>query len=138
MTFSLPKTLRRLSLLLAALVLSSCGAMMDTHASAPLPTDDVGPRAENPQAIAAAWANEHYKFWPSHPFTPEEMSISDVKPVAIRMPLVFPVGRPVGWQIILGPENERLASSVENPYTRLIIHDGAVILVESRNYPFER
>ena len=138
MNFSLRDTLKHLPPFLAALLLSSCGVMMETHASAPSPTDDVGPRPQNPQAIAAAWANEHYKFWPSHPFTPEEMSISDMKPVAIRMPLVFPVGHPVGWQIILGPENERLASSVENPYTRLIIHDGAVILVESQNYPFER
>ena len=138
MSFSLFPTLKRLTPLLAALSLSSCGVMMETHASAPLPTDDVGPRPENPRAIAAAYANEHYKFWPPHPFTADEMIVSEPKPIALRMPLVFPVGRPVGWAVILGPENERFASSVENPYTRLIIHDGAVVMVESQNYPFER
>jgi hypothetical protein len=118
-------------LLLTALLLTQCGSMMVPQAMPPLATDDCGPKPQNAQAVAAAWANDHYKFWPSHPFTPEEMIISEPEKVALKMPIWFPVGRPVGWQVILGPENERLMNVVENVYVRLIIRNGAVVFSEA-------
>lgn len=124
-------------LLLVAGMMAGCGAIMEPQASPPLATEDAGPRPGNARAVVAAWANEHYKFWPEHPFTAEELVVSEPMKVAVKMPIWFPIGHPVGWAVILGPENERLAGSIEEPCTRLIINRDQVIFVESRNYPFE-
>jgi len=128
--------LRLLLVLLAASMLSAC-AVMDTTATAPSPTDDVGPKPANPRQIAADWANAHYIFIPPHPFTADELQITDFKPVSLQMPIWFPIGRKVGWQVILGPENERLAQAIDEPYTRLIIYRDGVIFEEAQNYPFQ-
>ena len=130
---------KRLGLLLAILLatlLAAC-AVMNTTATAPLPTDDVGPKPANPRQIAADWANAHYSFIPSDPFTADEMQVSDPTPVSLKMPIWFPIGRKVGWQVILGPENERRAQAVDEPYIRLIVYRDNVIFVEAQNYPFQ-
>jgi len=130
------KRLGLLLVILLASLLAAC-AVMNTTATAPLPTDDVGPKPANPRQIAADWANAHYSFIPSHPFTADEMQVSEPKPVSLQMPIWFPIGRKVGWQVILGPENERLAQAVDEPYIRLIVYRDNVIFVEAQNYPFQ-
>ena len=91
-----------LVVILLASLLAGC-SVMDTTATAPLPTDDVGPKPANPRQVAADWANAHFSFIPSQPFTADELQVSDPIPVSLRMPFWFPVGRKVGWELILGP-----------------------------------
>jgi hypothetical protein len=110
---------------------------MNTTATAPLPTDDVGPKPRNPREIAADWANAHYSFLPPRLFTAEEMKVSEPTKVSLKMPIWFPIGRKVGWQILLGPENERLVNRAGLSCIRLIVYHDDVIFSEEQNYPFQ-
>jgi hypothetical protein len=125
------------ALLLLALIgfFSGC-ALVQTESFPPSPADDCGPRPRDPRRIAADWANAHYHFLPAHPFTSEEMRVSEPAKVSLQMPILFPIGRRIGWQVILGPENQRLADANEVPYTLLVIYRDRVIFSEARSAPF--
>jgi hypothetical protein len=117
-------------------VFSGCATLVQTTSTTPLANDDCGPNPRDPQKIAADWANAHYHFLPAHPFTPSDMKITGPSKVALKMPLLLPIGHKIGWQIVLGPENQRLADANELPYTLLVIYRDKVIFAEARSSPF--
>jgi hypothetical protein len=98
-----------------------------------LADDDCGPRPQRYQEIATAWLNTHYRFTPPNPIRPDELSISEPTKVAA---VDVMLGRVVGWQIVLGPENKMVTNFTELKYTRLIINRGRIVLVTSSNRPF--
>ena len=98
-----------------------------------LPSDDFGPRPDNYPRIAAAWFNAHYRYTPPNPIQPDELSLTEPVKVAAADRML---GRLVGWQVILGPENKVVTNFTDLNYTRLIINRGRVISVTSSDQPF--
>ena len=133
MNFNALKLTRSLSLLLLLAMFPSCISMLEAPPSRPGPGDDVGPRPENAAEIAARWANSHYAFIPAAPFTADEMRFTGPTPVVYHDLIL---GRAVGWQIVLGPENERLCRQTELSYTRLIINRGRIVSIVSSDQGF--
>jgi len=99
-----------------------------------LASDDCGPKPQNYKAIAAAWINAHYHYVPPNPIKPEELSISEPTKIAT---LDVMMGRQVGWQIIIGPENRAVTNFTDANFTRLIINDGRIVSVSSSDRPFD-
>jgi len=99
-----------------------------------LATDDCGPKPSDYKAIAAAWFNTHYHYVPPNPIRPEELSVPEPTKVAALDDMV---GRKVGWQVILGPENKNVTNFTDSKYTRLIINRGRIVSVSSSDVPFE-
>lgn len=95
--------------------------------------DDCGPKPLNYRQIAADWFNAHYSYTPPTPIRPDELSMTEPTRVATSN---FLLGRQVGWQIILGPENKILTNFTELNYTRLIINRGRIVSVTSSDQPF--
>lgn len=122
-----PKITRRSALILGlALLLSACS----TDDTTPIrPGESYGPKPTNAQEIATRWFNAHY----DPPVAPGELSVSEPTPIAVHDILL---GRSVGWQIILGPENKKLTYFTEMSYTRLIIKNGQIISVTWSQTPF--
>jgi len=112
-------------------LLPACVTVSDTTPL--LATDDCGPKPTNPGEIVAAWFNAHYRYTPPNPVRPEEFSISEPTKVAIYD---FMLGRKVGWQVILGPENKIVKNFTDLNYTRLIINHGRIVSVTSSDDSF--
>ena len=98
-----------------------------------LATDDCGPKPENYKQIVAAWFNAHYRYTPPNPVRPDEFSVSEPTRVAT---VDLMLGRKVGWQVILGPDNTMVSNFTNTSYTRLIINRGQVVSVASSDQPF--
>jgi len=135
MNFSALNGVRLFSLFLLLAVLPSCISMLEPPPARPGPGEDVGPKPSVAEAaeIAARWANQHYAFLPPAPFTPDEFSFTEPTPVVYHDLLM---GKAVGWQIILGPENKRLSYMTEMSYTRLIINYGRIVSIVSSDQRF--
>jgi len=99
-----------------------------------LATDDCGPKPQHYKEIAAEWFNVHYRYVPPNPIRPEELSVSP--PVQVASVDVM-LGRKVGWQVILGPENKMVRDFTDSNYTRLIINHDRIVSVTSSDRPFE-
>ena len=123
-------SIRLLLVIVAVTFLSGCAL---TKATAPLATDDCGPKPQNPGSIVAAWANARCHFISSPPFSASEFIMSEPTKVAVHDLLR---GRQVGWQIILGPENSRFVDFTEVAYTRFVINRDHVVSVVSSSFPF--
>ena len=130
------KNLRLLSLLLMAALLPGCAALVRTTPTTPLAADDCGPKPRHAGASIAAWANDHFRFLGSTPFTPEEFTFTEPVKVSLKMPLLLPLGRKVGWLVLLGPENHRLTLATELPYTEMVLYHDQVIFTGSSSFPF--
>jgi hypothetical protein len=131
MKIDLIQRLRRGAFVLALSALLSACASSDVTPL--LATDDCGPKPPNPGKIAADWFNSHYSYTPPTPIRPDELSITAPAKVATKD---FLLGRKVGWQIILGPENKLLTNFTELNYTRLIINRDWIVSVTSSDQPF--
>ncbi|MEP6668880.1 MAG: hypothetical protein ABJF10_07000 [Chthoniobacter sp.] len=118
-------------ILIGSALLAACATVSDTTPL--LVTDDCGPKPTNTGEIVAAWFNAHYRYTPPNPVRPEEFSITEPKKVAISD---FMMGRKVGWQIILGPENKMVKNFSDQKYTRLIINRGHIVSVTSSDEDF--
>ncbi len=124
------RLLRGALVLTLAAMLSAC---VSSDVSPLLATDNCGPRPQDPGKIAADWFNSHYSYTPPTPIRPDQLSITAPTKVATRD---FLIGRKVGWQIILGPENKLLTNFTELNYTRLIINRDSIVSVTSSDQPF--
>ena len=124
------KTARCLLLLLITCVFSGCLSMLEGPPSRPTAADDVGPKPTNVDWIVANWATRTT----GSRYTAEELSIPDPKPIVYNEPLL---GRKVGWQVMIGPENRRLATEIGYSYTRLIIHGDRIISTVSSSSAFQ-
>ena len=124
-------------LLLFSLLLVACAFLFPactTSDTTPLlATDDCGPRPDNYKEIVAAWFNAHYRYVPPNPIRPEEFSTTEPTKVAT---VDIMLGRKVGWQVILGPENKNVTNFTDLNYTRLIINHGRIVSVTSSDQPF--
>ena len=100
-----------------------------------LATDDCGPQPKDCKAIAAVWFNAHYHYVPPNPIRPEELAVAEPTRVAT---IDVMLGRKVGWQVILGPENKMVTNFTDAKYTRLIINRGRVVSVSSSDLPFDQ
>ncbi|MDR3404021.1 MAG: hypothetical protein P4L99_16105 [Chthoniobacter sp.] len=118
-------------ILIVSSLLAGCVTTSDTTPL--LPSDDCGPKPTNPGEIVAAWFNAHYRYTPPNPVKPEEFSFSEPTKVATAD---FMMGRKVGWQIILGPENKMVTNFTDLNYTRLIINHGQIVSVTSSDQTF--
>ncbi len=123
--------MRYLLVLVFGALLAGCVTLNDTTALRP--TDDCGPKPTNYREIAARWFNANYSFTPPTPVQPEEFSATEPTKVAASDVLL---GRKVGWQIILGPENKIVTNFTNLNYTRLIINRGQIVSVTSSDSPF--
>jgi len=126
------KTTRCILLLLITCAFSGCLSMLAEPPSQPTAAEDVGPKPTNIEWIVANWGNRNYPA--RHAYTAEEFSIPDPKPIVYNEPLL---GRKVGWQVMIGPENRRLANDIGYAYTRLIIHGDRIISTVSSSSPFQ-
>ena len=132
MTTRTPHRLTHFLLVIAMVaLLAACGTVSDTTPL--LAGDDCGPKPTNSREIVAAWFNAHYRYTPPNPVRPDEFSISEPTRVATSD---FMMGRKVGWQIILGPENKMVKNFTDLNYTRLIINYGRIVSVTSSDQPF--
>jgi hypothetical protein len=118
---------------LLLLCLSALSACMTSDVTPLLASDDCGPKPQNYHEIAAAWFNAHYRFTPPNPIKPEELSISEPTRVATAD---WMLGRTVGWQVILGPENKVVTNFTDMAYTRLIINRGRIVSITSSDQSF--
>ena len=123
------KTVQVLFLAVLAGFFSGC---VVSSASAPLATDDCGPRPRDPGRVIAAWLNARSLSLSGRPFTAGELSMSEPTKVAFT----DLTRRKAGWQVILGPENRRVVDFTEVAYTRVIIKRDRVISVVSSSFPF--
>ncbi|HSI13612.1 MAG TPA: hypothetical protein VK961_16320 [Chthoniobacter sp.] len=119
-------TLRSVVVLSLAILLFACSTDDTTPIRA---GEDYGPKPTNPQEIATRWFNSHY----DPPVAPGELSVSEPSRIAVHDILL---GRSVGWQIILGPENKKVTYFTEMSYTRLIVKNGQIISVTWSDRPF--
>ncbi|MEI9892866.1 MAG: hypothetical protein WDN28_02850 [Chthoniobacter sp.] len=126
------KFVRSLLVLLTAVALSGCIFLPEPPPTTPSGTE-AGPRPTNPRAVIADWANSHYKYMVSSPFTPEEMAISEPTPIVYHDALL---GRKIGWEVIIGPDTPRLSRVIEMDYTRFILYRDGIISMVSSDRPF--
>ncbi len=112
-------------------LLSAC--MTGSDVTPLLATDDCGPKPPNCGEIAAYWFNSHYSYTPPIPIRPDELSITEPTKVVTNYLLL---GRKVGSQIILGPENTLLTNFTKLNYTRLIINRDRIVSITSSDEPF--
>jgi hypothetical protein len=121
---------RGLCLILLLVSLSAC----TTSDVVPLLAgDDCGPKPESPGEIVAVWFNKHYRYTPPNPARGDEFSFAEPTRVATNDVML---GRAVGWQVILGPENKFVTNFTELNYTRLIINRGRIVSVTSSDQRF--
>src|SRR6187402_553750 len=126
------KYLRSLLVLLAVAAFEGCIFLPEPPPTTPSGSA-AGPRPTNPRAVIADWANYHYKYMVSSPFTPGEMAISEPTPIVYNDALL---GRKVGWEVIIGPDTPRLSKVIEYDYTRFILYRDGIISIVSSETPF--
>ncbi len=119
--------------LIVTMFLSLFAGCASSDATPLLASDDCGPKPQNYRQIVADWFNSNYKFTPPTPLRPDEFSVSEPTKAATTD---FLLGRKVGWQVILGPENTMLTNFTHLNYTRLIVNRDWIVSIESRDSPF--